>query len=53
VWVDEGRIITSGGFAAGIDMALHLVERLLGEEIATETARQLEYLRRQAGDRNY
>lgn len=32
-------------------MALHLVERLLGAEIAAETARQLEYRRRDAADR--
>ncbi|MEQ6311022.1 MAG: AraC family transcriptional regulator [Delftia sp.] len=51
LWIDEGAIVTSGGFAAGIDMALHLVERLLGAEIAAETARQLEYRRRNAADR--
>jgi transcriptional regulator GlxA family with amidase domain len=53
VWVDEGRVVTSGGFAAGIDMALHLVSRFLGEELAAETARQLEYPRRQVSDRRY
>lgn len=53
VWVDEGRIITSGGFTAGIDMALHLVSRFMGEEIAAETARQLEYPRRQVGQRHF
>jgi transcriptional regulator GlxA family with amidase domain len=50
---DEGRVVTSGGFAAGIDMALHLVSRFLGEELAAETARQLEYPRRQVSDRRY
>jgi transcriptional regulator GlxA family with amidase domain len=43
LWVDEGDIITAGGYAAGIDMALHLVERFLGSATAVETARQLEY----------
>ncbi len=42
-WVDEGRIVTSAGISAGIDMSLHLVERLLGLELAQATARQMEY----------
>jgi transcriptional regulator GlxA family with amidase domain len=29
--------------SAGIDMALHVVGRLLGEEIASATARRMEY----------
>ncbi len=41
--VDEGRIVTSAGISAGIDMALHLVARLHGEAVATETARSMEY----------
>lgn len=32
-FVDAGNIITSGGISAGIDMALHVVERLVGEEV--------------------
>jgi transcriptional regulator GlxA family with amidase domain len=27
-WVDEGAIVSSAGISAGIDMSLHLVERL-------------------------
>lgn len=42
-WVDEGNIVTSGGISAGIDMSLHLVERLAGRELAIRTARQLEF----------
>lgn len=42
-WVDEGHIVTSGGISAGIDMSLHLVERLAGRELALRTARQMEY----------
>jgi transcriptional regulator GlxA family with amidase domain len=42
-WVDEGPIITSAGISAGIDMSLHLVERLAGRALATRTARQLEF----------
>ncbi|HEX2909728.1 MAG TPA: DJ-1/PfpI family protein [Chloroflexia bacterium] len=42
-WVDEGAIISSAGISAGIDMSLHIVERLLGREVAEQTARQMEY----------
>jgi transcriptional regulator GlxA family with amidase domain len=42
-FVDNGRVITSGGIAAGIDMSLHVVERLLGREHAQATARHMEY----------
>lgn len=42
-FVDEGNIITSGGISAGINMSFHIVKRLLGEEIAMETARRMEY----------
>lgn len=42
-FVDNGRIICSAGVAAGIDMSLHVVARLLGEDIAVKTARQMEY----------
>jgi transcriptional regulator GlxA family with amidase domain len=46
-FVDAGRVVTSGGIAAGIDMALHVVGRLLGEDVADETARYMEYPYRQ------
>jgi transcriptional regulator GlxA family with amidase domain len=41
--VDEGHIITSAGVSAGIDMALHVVSRLHGHEVAADTARGMEY----------
>jgi transcriptional regulator GlxA family with amidase domain len=41
--VDNGRIITSAGVAAGIDMSFHVVARLLGHDKAIETARYIEY----------
>ena len=41
-WIDQGRIVTSAGIAAGIDMSLHLVARLAGRELAVATARQME-----------
>ncbi len=42
-FVDNGRVICSAGIAAGIDMSLHVVGRLLGNEVAEKTARQMEY----------
>ena len=42
-WVDNGKIITSAGVSAGIDMALHTVQRLLGKDFADKTARHMEY----------
>ncbi|WP_295994218.1 DJ-1/PfpI family protein [Rugamonas sp.] len=42
-WIDNGAIVTSAGISAGIDMSLHLVERLAGRELALGTARQMEY----------
>ena len=41
-WVEHGRIISSAGIAAGIDMSLHLVERLEGRTLAERTARQMD-----------
>ena len=41
--VDEGEVITSAGVSAGIDMALHVVRRLHGDEVARRTARDMEY----------
>jgi transcriptional regulator GlxA family with amidase domain len=42
-FVDNGKIITSAGIAAGIDMSLYVVQRLLGNEVAVATAGQMEY----------
>lgn len=42
-WVDDGRVVTSAGISAGIDMALRLVARFHGEAIARATARHMEY----------
>lgn len=41
--VDNGHIITSAGIAAGIDMSLYVVARLLGQAQAEQTARHMEY----------
>ncbi len=43
-WVDDGNIITSSGVSAGIDMALGLIARLHGRDMALASARNMEYL---------
>ena len=42
-WVDEGAVVTSAGISAGIDMSLHLIERVAGRELAIRTARQMDF----------
>jgi len=39
-FVDSGKIVTTAGVTAGIDGALHVVERLLGKEAAEWTSQQ-------------
>jgi AraC family transcriptional regulator, transcriptional activator FtrA len=41
LYVDEGRILTSAGTAAGIDLCLHLVRRDLGADAANAVARRM------------
>jgi transcriptional regulator GlxA family with amidase domain len=41
--VDTGSVLTGGGVSLGIDMTLHLIRRFVGQAIAEETARILEY----------
>jgi transcriptional regulator GlxA family with amidase domain len=41
--VEDGRVETSAGISAGIDMALRVVARYSGEDIARTTARHMEY----------
>ncbi len=42
-FVDHGRIATAGGLTSGIDLALHVVARYYGQEVAKVTAHTLEY----------
>ncbi len=42
-WTDDGDIVTSAGISAGIDMALYLVQRFGGRDLALATAHRLEY----------
>lgn len=41
--VDAGGLVTAGGVTSGIDLALHLVDRLVGREAAVAEAARLEY----------
>lgn len=43
-WVDDGNVITSSGVSAGIDMALALIQRLCGREMAVLSAQNMEYI---------
>ena len=49
-FVDAGKIVTTGGVTAGIDGALHIVDRLLGKEAAEWTSREWMEYRRQGMD---
>lgn len=42
-WVDDGNMVTSSGVSAGIDMTLHVIERLFGSPAAERLASQAEY----------
>jgi transcriptional regulator GlxA family with amidase domain len=43
--VDDGDVITAGGVTSGFDLALALVERAAGREVADSVAHDLEYFR--------
>ena len=42
-FVDHGNIATAGGLTSGLDLALRVVERYYGREVAEVTAAYLEY----------
>jgi transcriptional regulator GlxA family with amidase domain len=42
-WVEDGKVITAAGVSAGIDMALHLVGREAGPEVAQAVQLGIEY----------
>ena len=41
--VDAGNLITGGGVSLCIDTTLHVLKRMLGDRVASETARIIEY----------
>ena len=49
IYIREGRIWTSAGISAGIDLALALVAEDLGEQVARRTAQQLVFYYRRPG----
>lgn len=44
-WVDAGRVVTSSGVSAGMDMSLAVIERLFSKEDAERIAVLTEYTR--------
>src|SRR5919108_714272 len=44
-FVDDGDIVTAGGVTSGLDLALHIVERVAGATIAGQVADEIEYER--------
>jgi AraC family transcriptional activator FtrA len=50
LYVDEGRVLTSAGSAAGLDMLLHLVRRDFGPKIANQVAQRLVIAPHREGD---
>lgn len=42
-WVEDGKLVTSSGVSAGMDMALAVIERLYGEEMSRNVAVGTEY----------
>jgi AraC-like DNA-binding protein len=47
---DEGRVLTSAGSAAGLDMLIHLVRQDFGAKIANQVAQRLVMAPRRQGD---
>ena len=51
IFVEDGRVFTSAGVTAGVDLALHVIGRQLGHRVAATVARELVvYMRRSAAD---
>jgi transcriptional regulator GlxA family with amidase domain len=49
-WVDDGDVLTSSGVSAGTDMALALIARLHGRDMAVSAARNMEHVWREDPD---
>lgn len=43
-YVDNGKVITSGGISAGIDASFYLISKILGSDRAQAAANNLEYI---------
>jgi transcriptional regulator GlxA family with amidase domain len=44
--VDDGDLVSAGGVTSGLDLALHLLERTYGPQVAIAVERLFEYERR-------
>lgn len=42
-YTDHGKVITSGGITAGIDMCIRVIERIHGTSLAHDVAKKMEY----------
>ena len=42
-WVEDGKFVTSAGVSAGIDMALAVIARKVGRDVADNITRAMEY----------
>ena len=49
-WVEDGNIFTSSGVSAGMDMALAVVDKVLGGNAADDAAYRAEYIRNRDAD---
>jgi len=49
IFVEDGRVTTSAGVTAGLDLALHVISRQLDPQVAAEVARGLVVYLRRAG----
>jgi len=51
IFVEDGRVLSSAGVTAGLDLALHVIGQQLGPRVAADVARELVvYLRRSGSD---
>jgi len=51
-WVESGKMFTSSGVSAGIDMALGVIAQMKGQMVAEEIANSLEYVWNQNADQD-
>ncbi|MCW7469618.1 DJ-1/PfpI family protein [Leptospira kanakyensis] len=42
-YADNGKILTSGGISSGIHLSFYILQKLFGSEVATRTAKRMEY----------
>ena len=50
LYVDNDRVLTSGGVTSGVDLALHMLRKDLGPAVANHVARRIVMVPRREGD---